>query len=150
MTQTLTQTASNPPTPQRLRALERANSVRLARADLKRKIADGETSAAAIILGCPGEVQRWTVAELLVSQRRWGAARCRKFLQSVQISEIKLIGDLTDRQRRLLVTALGGCPEMLTNGAVDQPAMVHRVPAQNGASGNGAPLAPLARELTYA
>ncbi len=100
------QTATKPPEPQRLRALERANSVRLARAELKRRIALGETSAAAIILGCPGEAERWTVAELLLSQRRWGAARCRKFLESNEISEIKLIGDLTERQRNLLAGQL--------------------------------------------
>jgi hypothetical protein len=98
-----------------MRALERANSVRLARAELKRRIADGDVSAAAIILGCPGEVKRWTVSELLLSQRRWGTTRCRRFLESFQISEIKPIGDLTDRQRRLLVTALGGCAEPMTS-----------------------------------
>jgi hypothetical protein len=98
-----------------MRALERANSVRLARAELKRRIVDGETSAAAIILGCPGEVKRWTVAELLLSQRRWGTARCRKFLESVEIGELKLIGDLTDRQRNLVAAALGGCTEPLTS-----------------------------------
>jgi hypothetical protein len=111
----MTQTATKLPEPQRMRALERANSVRLARAELKRRIADGEVAAAAIILGCPGEVRRWTVSELLLSQRRWGTTRCRKFLESFQISEIKLIGDLTDRQRRLLATELGGCSEPVTN-----------------------------------
>ncbi len=100
------QTATKPPEPQRLRALERANTVRLARAELKRRIALGETSAAAIILGCPGEAERWTVAELLLSQRRWGTTRCRKFLESNGISEIKLIGDLTERQRKLLAGQL--------------------------------------------
>ena len=94
------------PNPQRIRALARANSVRLARAELKRRIADGETSAAEIILDCPGEVQRLTVAELLLSQRRWGETRCRRFLEGVEISELKLIGDLTERQRRLLAAAL--------------------------------------------
>ena len=38
------------PEPQRLRALERANEVRLARAELKRRIATGEISAAQVIL----------------------------------------------------------------------------------------------------
>jgi hypothetical protein len=102
----MTQTATKPPEPQRLRALERANEVRLARAELKRRIADGEVSAAEIILGCPREASRWTVAELLVSQRRWGITRCRKFLERNHISEIKPIGELTERQRRMLAGQL--------------------------------------------
>ena len=62
----MTQTATKPPEPQRLRALERANEVRLARAELKRQIAEGEVTAADVILRCPREASRWTVAELLV------------------------------------------------------------------------------------
>jgi len=131
------QTAMKPPEPQRLRALERANSVRLARAELKRRIALGETSAAAIILGCPGEAERWTVAELLLSQRRWGTTRCRKFLESNEISEIKLIGDLTERQRKLLAGQLqSSCPR--TSDARTE------LPDENDASTRRA------RELTYA
>jgi hypothetical protein len=102
----MTKAATKPPEPQRLRALERANAIRLARAELKRRIADGEITAAQIILDCPGEAERWTVAELLMSQRRWGSARCRKFLERNSISEIKLIGGLTERQRRLLALQL--------------------------------------------
>lgn len=102
----MTKAATKPPEPQRLRALERANAIRLARAELKRRIADGELTAAQIILDCPGEAERWTVSELLMSQRRWGSARCRKFLERNHISEIKPIGDLTERQRRLLALQL--------------------------------------------
>jgi hypothetical protein len=92
--------------PQRLRALERANQVRLARAGLKRRIARGEVSAAEVILDCPAEASRWSVGELLMSQRRWGTTRCRKFLFRNQIAEKKEIGTLTERQRRLLAAAL--------------------------------------------
>jgi hypothetical protein len=92
--------------PQRLRALEHANAIRLARADLKRRIGVGEVSAADVILDCPVAAQRWTVAELLMSQRRWGVTRCRKFLERNSISEIKPIGSLTERQRALLASQL--------------------------------------------
>ena len=98
--------AQTPAEPQRMRALEQANQVRLARAELKRRIMDGEVSAAEIILDCPEAAQRWTVSDLLMSQRRWGATRCRKFLERNGISEIKAIGALTDRQRRMLATQL--------------------------------------------
>lgn len=92
--------------PQRLRALEHANAVRLARAELKRRLARGDVSAADVILTCPESVRRWTIAELLTAQRRWGAKRCRKFLEHNGISEIKLLGSLTDRQRRMLAGQL--------------------------------------------
>jgi hypothetical protein len=69
------------------------------------------------------------VSELLLSQRRWGTTRCRRFLEGFQISEIKPIGDLTDRQRRLLVTALGGCAEPVTS--------IAELPGAAGESGAG-------------
>jgi hypothetical protein len=103
----MTQTARSIPEPQRLRALEQANKIRLARASLKRRIALGETSAAEVILECPAEAVSWPVGELLMSQRRWGGTRCRKFLVRNQIVETKQIGRLTDRQRRVLAAGLG-------------------------------------------
>lgn len=106
----MTDTAmTTPEPPQRLRALERANEVRLARAELKRRIAGGNVSAASVILDCPWEASSWTVGELLVSQRRWGRTRCRKFLFHNQISEMKPVGQLTERQRRLLAHQLEHC-----------------------------------------
>ena len=105
----MTQTTLTTPGPQRLRALERANEVRLARADLKRRIAVGEMSAAEVILACPGEVSSWSVGDLLMSQRRWGSTRCRKFLSRNRIIETKPIGALTERQRRMLASQLDTC-----------------------------------------
>jgi hypothetical protein len=82
--------------------------VRLARAELKRRIAEGEVSAVEVILNPPREAESWPVAELLMCQRRWGTTRCRKTLSRAQISEIKEIGKLTERQRRLLASILDG------------------------------------------
>jgi hypothetical protein len=106
----MTQSATTIPEPQRLRALGRANEIRLARAGLKRRIAIGEVSAAEVIMTCPDEANSWSVGELLASQRRWGSTRCRKFLSRNQIVETKPIGSLTERQRRVLATALGEAP----------------------------------------
>jgi hypothetical protein len=92
--------------PQRLRALERANQVRLARAQLKRRIAEGEVPAASIILDSPWEARSWSVGDLLMSQRRWGSTRCQKFLRGLDIAETKQIGTLTQRQRVALATHL--------------------------------------------
>ncbi len=102
----MTQTATMTPEPQRLRALERANQVRLARAELKRRIAEGDVSAAEIILACPREANSWSVRELLMSQRRWGSKRCRKFLERNEIGELKCVGALTERQKQLLAVQL--------------------------------------------
>jgi hypothetical protein len=95
------------PGPQHLQALQRANAVRLARAELKRRIGDGQLMVAEVILTAPWEAESMTIADLLTSQRRWGHTRCRKFLQCVPMSETKTIGSMTDRQRRELAQMLG-------------------------------------------
>jgi hypothetical protein len=95
-----------PAGPQYMRALERANQVRLARADLKRRVALGELEAGEVILECPWEADSMAVADLLLSQRRWGQTRCRKFLSQIPMSEKKTIGSMTDRQRRTLARLL--------------------------------------------
>jgi hypothetical protein len=105
----MSETAIITPEPQRLRALERANAVRLARAELKRRIAEGEASAAEVIMDPPDEAISWAIGELLMSQRRWGATKCRKFLARYHITETKPLGDLTDRQRRLIAGELESC-----------------------------------------
>src|SRR5580692_8798145 len=104
---TATATATVAPTdPQYMRALERANKVRLARAELKRRVAIGEIHVAEVILECPWEAHSMAVADLLMSQRRWGQTRCRKFLAQVPMSEKKTVGSMTDRQRRTLAAML--------------------------------------------
>jgi hypothetical protein len=93
-------------TPQHMRALARANEVRLARAELKRKVADDEIDAASVILECPWEAHSMAVADLLTSQRRWGQTRCRRFLAQVPMSEKKTVGSMTERQRQTLAAML--------------------------------------------
>ncbi len=99
-------TATISPAPQHMQALQRANEVRLARAELKREIADGTTTVESVILACPWEAASMTIAELLVSQRRWGATRCSKFLAGIGIGETKTVGSMTDRQRRALAAMI--------------------------------------------
>ena len=53
-----------------------------------------------------------SVADVLMSQRRWGTTRCRKFLLPLRIPENKTVGSLTDRQRNALSERLAGlCAE---------------------------------------
>jgi hypothetical protein len=96
------------PAAQHMRALEQANRVRLARAELKRQVADGETSVADVVLECPWEAESMTISDLLMSQHRWGRTRCRRFLASIPMSETKTIASMTDRQRRQLASMLAG------------------------------------------
>jgi hypothetical protein len=92
--------------PQQLRALGKANRVRLARAELKRRVAAGEVSVADVVLECPWEAASMEIGDLVRSQRRWGTARCRRLLVSVGLPEHKQVGTLTDRQRKVLAAVL--------------------------------------------
>jgi hypothetical protein len=91
-----------------MRALSQANRVRLARAELKRQIADGTRTVADVVRECPWEAASMTIADLLMSQHRWGRTRCRRFLISIPMSETKTVGSMTDRQRRALAAKLSG------------------------------------------
>jgi hypothetical protein len=96
------------PAPQHMRALAQANRVRLARAELKRQVTDGDMIVADVVLSCPWEAESMAIADLLMSQHRWGRTRCRRFLASIPMSETKSIGSMTDRQRRALAARLRG------------------------------------------
>src|SRR5437588_8049042 len=91
---------------QRLLALERANRVRLTRATLKRRLREGELTAADAILRSSRDTDTMTVAELLLNQRGWGPKRSAKILRSVSLSEKKTLGSLTQRQRVMLAAVL--------------------------------------------
>lgn len=88
-------------------ALQRANEVRLARADLKHRIARGELFAASVILRPPAEARTWPIGQLVMCQRRWGETRMRNLLARLEIPERKAAGALTERQRHKLARALG-------------------------------------------
>jgi hypothetical protein len=91
---------------QHLRALEHANRVRLARAEMKRDIGRGEASVAEVVLTCPWQAHSMSISDLLMSQKRWGRARCRRLLMSIGVPENKPVGTLTERQRAALAEML--------------------------------------------
>jgi hypothetical protein len=91
-----------------MRALEEANRVRLARADLKRRIADGQTSVAEVITECPWESETMAISDLLMSQHRWGRTRSKRFLAALPMTETKTVGSMTERQRFALAAQLNG------------------------------------------
>src|SRR5206468_5403723 len=93
-------TATMDAAPQHLKALEQANRVRLARAELKRQVAAGETTAAEVVLDCRWESSSMELSDLLMSQRRWGRARCRRLLLSVGLAAEQALRPLTPGPRR--------------------------------------------------
>jgi hypothetical protein len=92
--------------PQSIRALELANRVRAARADLKRRVSDGELEAAEIVLACPPEATTMAISELLRAQRHWGGVRCHRLLSAAALRENKTIGSMTERQRHQVAVLL--------------------------------------------
>jgi hypothetical protein len=115
-------TATVDAAPQHLRALEQANRVRLARAELKRRVALQQTSVVEVILDCPWQAESMSISDLLMSQRRWGRARCRRLLVSLGIPENKQIGTFTERQRSALAAGLSA--RYSEHGPVPAPAAV--------------------------
>jgi hypothetical protein len=107
--------------PQHLRALEHANRVRLARAELKRRIAAGDIRVPDVVLESPWEARSMELSELLMSQKRWGRERCRRLLLALGIPENKQIGTLTERQRAALAAMLAAPPVERRAQAAAQP-----------------------------
>ena len=99
-------TSPDGPRTERVRALERANQVRTARAIVKRRIASGDVTAAEVILTHSWEIDGMSIGEILRSQDRWGSKRCREFLYGVAMRENKLIVSMTERQRTAVAALL--------------------------------------------
>jgi hypothetical protein len=115
--------------PQHLRALEHANRVRLARAELKRRIASGHVRVPDVVLEGPWEAQSMELSELLMSQKRWGRERCRRLLLALGIPENKQVGTLTERQRVVLAAMLAAAPADRRAQAASQPLAMRAVAA---------------------
>lgn len=93
---------------QRERALERADEVRLARAQLKRDIRARRLSAAAVLREPPEYLDTMKVWDLLMAAPRVGRVKVNKALTHCRIYQGKTIGGLSERQRGELVELLAG------------------------------------------
>lgn len=85
-------------------ALQRANDVRLRRAALKQSVRTGERRLADIL--DDHAVQTATIYELLRAPHRMGPSKSRTLLRMIGASPTLQVGDLTDRQRALLLDIL--------------------------------------------
>jgi hypothetical protein len=92
--------------PQHMKALGRANEIRLQRAQIKRDIRDNDRVLLRVLHDPPSCVMTAAISELLSSQTRWAATRTRKFLQTLSINEHRTVEDLTNRQREAIAAAL--------------------------------------------
>lgn len=101
---------------QPLRALERANEIRIERSRLlggnpRRGGRSGLLSrerAAELLLDPPVALGGATVSQLLLRVRWVGAMKTEKLCRLIGASESRRIGDLTERQRRVLAELLRG------------------------------------------
>lgn len=85
---------------QPMAALERANEVRVGRAQLKR---DLHAQRVSLTEAFESEfAQGMSVGVLLAAQRQWGRVKARKVCQRVPCLESRLVRDLTVRQRMVL------------------------------------------------
>lgn len=87
---------------QTMGALAKANRVRLERAEIKRDIYAGKRKASNVLLMPQSCMWSIPILELLRSQRRWGRMRSLKLLSKMAISESRRLGQLSERQRRIL------------------------------------------------
>lgn len=99
-------------TVQRMNALLAANAIRKARRVVKQEIrrpdslTRGLEACAAILEDNPPAIAGMRVEKLLRSVPRLKQSRLLEFLRRAGCSTVKLVGDLTDRQRELLIDAL--------------------------------------------
>ena len=91
---------------QRRMALSRANHIRLRRGMLKQQVRRGRVRLVDVLADPPEEMLTCSIAEVLQWQERWGEVRATRLLRRLGISELRAVGWLTDRQRRLLIDAV--------------------------------------------
>lgn len=91
---------------QRMDALQRANTVRSRRAQLKRDLKAGRQSIQQLLLDPPEYVLTAKVFDMLLAVPKYGRVKVNKILTTCRISPSKTIGGLSERQRAELVQML--------------------------------------------
>ena len=88
---------------QRMEALQRANDVRVQRAQLKRDLKAGQVHIEQILLDPPGFVSTAKVFDMLMAVPKFGRVKAARFLNMCRISQSKTVGGLSERQRTELI-----------------------------------------------
>jgi len=88
-------------------ALEKANQVRIARAQIKRDIRTGVVDVRDVLRDMPEDLEGMQVLSFLMLIRWVGRVKALTMLRRVGVSPARLLGALTDREVTLLVFVLG-------------------------------------------
>ncbi len=88
---------------QRMEALQRANDVRVRRAQLKRDLKAGRIHIEAILLQPPEFVSTAKVFDMLMAVPKFGRVKAARLLNHCRISQSKTVGGLSERQRTELI-----------------------------------------------
>ena len=88
---------------QRMEALQRANDIRVRRAQLKKDLKDGRIQIDDILIEPPEYVATAKVFDILVAVPKFGRVKAGKLLTQCRISQSKTVGGLSERQRAELV-----------------------------------------------
>jgi hypothetical protein len=91
---------------QRMDALQRANTIRTRRAQLKRDLKAGRETIQRLLLSPPEWLESAKVFDMLVAVPKYGRVKVNKILTQCRISPSKTIGGLSERQRAELVAML--------------------------------------------
>lgn len=91
---------------QRMRALLRANRVRVRRAECKRDLKAGRVSIHDLLLDPPDWLLTGKVFDFLLATPKYGRVKVNKTLLQCRISPSKTVGGMTERQRTELVSML--------------------------------------------
>jgi len=91
---------------QRMAALERANGIRTARAELKRDLKAGRARITDLLSSPPEYLLTAKVFDILLAVPKYGRVKANRVLTQCRISPAKTIGGLSERQRDELVTRL--------------------------------------------
>ncbi len=91
---------------QRQDALQRANAVRVQRAQLKRDLKDGRCAIEVVLNNPPACAQTAKVADLLLALPKYGPVKVNTVLAESAIAPTKTIGGLSPRQRDELTARL--------------------------------------------
>ena len=88
---------------QRMEALQRANHIRVRRAQLKKDLKDGKAQIETILLDPPDWVSTAKVFDMLMAVPKFGRVKAARLLNQCRISQSKTVGGLSERQRTELV-----------------------------------------------